>query len=103
MRFLHAAPLVVLAAALIGVLSARDVAAEQTTSLWLPWEGGALWSYTQGPHGLGTEGIDLQPPDAAGKPCDVFHSSFWITAAADGTVLSEKANTLEIDHGNGFV
>jgi hypothetical protein len=103
MRLLHTAPLLVLAVALLGALSVREAEAEQTSALWLPWEGGALWTYTQGPHGVGTEGIDLQPPDASGKPCEAWHSSFWITAAADGTVLAEKANTLEIDHGNGLV
>jgi hypothetical protein len=47
------------------------------------------------------DALDFQPPDAAGKQCEVFTSAFWVVAAADGraTVL---ANAVEIDHENGF-
>lgn len=76
-------------------------AASQTTPLWLPWEGGTTWSYTQGPHGASGEGLDFQPPDAAGQECEKFTSSYWIVAAGDGMVIS-LPNALEIDHGNGF-
>ncbi len=77
------------------------LAANQTVSLWPPWEGGAAWSYTQGPHGSAGEALDFQPPDAAGKPCEGFTSSYWVVAAGDGEVTTQP-NGLEIDHGNGF-
>jgi hypothetical protein len=79
----------------------RSDAATQPLDLSLPWEGGTAWSYTQGPHGLAGGALDFQPPDAAGKPCDAFTSSYWVVAAADGEVIS-KPNAIEIDHGNGF-
>lgn len=81
--------------------STGRASADQPIQLWLPWEGGSLWTYTQGPHGADLEALDLQPPDAAGKPCETFHSSFWVTAAADG-IVTVIPNAIEIDHGNGF-
>jgi hypothetical protein len=75
--------------------------AQQPIQLWLPWEGGTLWTYTQGPHGPWVEALDFQPPDAAGKPCEIFHSSFWVVASAPGTVR-DMANGVEVDHGDGF-
>ena len=92
---------IVLTGVLIGIGSPAKAGAVQPIQLWLPWEGGSLWTYTQGPHGQDLEALDLQPPDAAGKPCEVFHSSFWVTAAADGTV-TDIPNAVEIDHGGGF-
>jgi hypothetical protein len=87
--------------ALLALGSPAKSGAEQPIQLWLPWEGGTLWTYTQGPHGQGVEALDFQPPDAAGKPCEVFHSSFWVVAAAPGTA-TVIANGVEIDHGDGF-
>ncbi len=99
-RFLSAGVAAV-AVALLAFGSPGDSRAEQSIQLWLPWEGGTPWTYTQGPHGDGAEALDFQPPDAAGKPCDWFHSAFWVTAAAPGKV-TEIANGVEIDHGDGF-
>jgi hypothetical protein len=91
----------VIVVALMAFGSPAKTGAEQPTQLWLPWEGGTLWTYTQGPHGPNVEALDFQPPDAAGKPCEIFHSSFWVTAAAPGTA-TVLANAVEIDHGDGF-
>lgn len=91
----------VLGLALIVFASPGKAGAEQPIQLWFPWEGGSLWTYTQGPHGADLEALDFQPPDAAGKPCESFHSSFWVTAAADG-VVTVIPNAVEIDHGDGF-
>jgi len=101
-RYVPATMALALVAAFLALSSPGSTGAAQPTTLWLPWEGGTLWTYTQGPHGDFAEGLDFQPPDAAGKPCEVFHSSFWVTAAADGTVANVKPNAIEIDHGNGF-
>lgn len=89
------------AVSLIALGSPAKAGADQPVSLWLPWEGGTLWTYTQGPHGDYGEGLDFQAPDQAGKPCDIFRSSFWVVAAADGVVRT-LANAIEIDHGDGF-
>jgi murein DD-endopeptidase MepM/ murein hydrolase activator NlpD len=86
---------------LIALGSPGKTGADQPIQLWLPWEGGTLWTYTQGPHGEFLEALDFQPPDAAGKPCEIFHSSFWVVAAAPGTV-TVLPNLIEIDHGDGF-
>jgi len=75
-------------------------AATQPNSLWLPWEAGQSWHYTNGPHSGGAA-LDFQPPDAAGRACDGFQSSYWIVAAAAGRVININ-NGLEIDHGNGL-
>lgn len=101
-RLLTAAPLLLLAFTVLLMASPKDVSAAQPNNIWLPWEGGSLWRYIQGPHGGWTEGLDFQPPDAGGRPCEAFHSSFWVVAAADGVVAPKTPNTLEIDHGNGF-
>ncbi|HEV8574404.1 MAG TPA: VWA domain-containing protein [Dehalococcoidia bacterium] len=81
-------------------------AARQPMGLWLPWEAGTSWRLTNGPHGTSSDGygaaLDLQPPDAAGVPCERgFSSAYWVVAAAGGRVL-DRANGLEIDHGNGL-
>ncbi len=86
----------------LAMLSAGDARAEQPINLWLPWEGGSQWTLTQGPHGDFGEALDLQPPDASGKPCESFQSSFYVVAAATGTVASMRPNVIEIDHGGGF-
>ena len=99
-RLLSAAPLLALALVLLFLSSTGKAKADQPINLWLPWEGGTLWTYTQGPH-ANLNGLDFQPPDASGKPCELFHSSFNVVAAAPGRVYV-KPNTIEIDHGNGF-
>ncbi len=99
-RLLSAAPLLALATVLLFLSSTGKAEADQPINLWLPWEGGTLWTYNQGPH-ANLNGLDFQPPDAIAKPCDLFHSSFKIVAAAPGRVYV-KPNTIEIDHGNGF-
>jgi hypothetical protein len=82
-----------------------NVTAAQSVYLSLPWEGGISWLYIQGPHGgLSSpilDALDFQPPDAVGKSCESFVSSYWVVAAADGEVHSIP-NGIEIDHGNGF-
>lgn len=95
------ATVAVIAVAILALGSPAKASAAQPTQLWLPWEGGALWTYTYGPHGPDLEALDFQPSDAAGKPCEAFHSSFWVVAAADGVVIS-LPNAVEIDHGGGF-
>jgi len=93
------------AAVVLLLLIARSPAHafQQNVYLSLPWEGGATWRYSTGPHGPSgiPEALDLQPPDAAGKPCELFTSSFWVVASAPGTVI-DVPNAIEIDHGNGF-
>jgi hypothetical protein len=91
----------ILIAAVLALANSGSARAEQPVSLWLPWQGGSLWTYTQGPHGDGFEALDFQPPDAGGRGCDGFLSSFWVTAAADG-IVSIRANGVEISHGDGF-
>ena len=81
-------------------------ASEQPVGLWLPWEAGTSWRLTNGPHGNSGDvvgvALDFQPPDAAGVSCDSgFTSSYWVVAAAGGTVI-DRVNGLEIDHGSGF-
>lgn len=99
-RLFQAAPVFVLALLLLALSQSGAARAEGPPPLWLPWEGGSLWSYNQGPH-AGANALDFQPPDAAGKPCETFHSAFYVTAAAPGRVYV-KPNSIEIDHGNGF-
>ena len=81
-------------------------AAEQPVGLWFPWEAGTSWRLTNGPHGYSNDGLgvalDFQPPDASGVSCDSgFSSSYWVVAAAGGTVI-DRTNGMEIDHGGGF-
>ena len=93
---------------LVAVIAAADVrpadAANQPVPLGLPWEGGQLWPYLQGPHpswsGQPDDALDFQPADARSKSCN-FTSSEWVVAAADGNVRN-RANGLEIDHGSKF-
>lgn len=101
MRILSLTAPALLIAVLLALAGGGSARAEQPTTLWLPWEGGGLWTYTQGPHGDELEALDFQPPDAGGQPCEGFLSSFWVTAATDGTV-SLRPNGIEIDHGDGF-
>ena len=105
-RFLLFALLAVIAG--LFALDAGDSAqaSEQPVGLWLPWEAGTSWRLTNGPHGYSADGLgvalDFQPPDAAGVSCDSgFTSSYWVVAAAGGTVI-DRVNGLEIDHGSGF-
>ena len=85
------------AAVVLLLLIARSPAHafQQNVYLSLPWEGGATWRYSTGPHGPSgiPEALDLQPPDAAGKPCELFTSSFWVVASAPGlTILPDAAH-----------
>jgi hypothetical protein len=91
-------------AALLAVPSAGSGQESGDPSLSLPWEGGAVWRYAYGPHSgsMGfADALDFQPPDAAGKQCDVFTSAFWAVAAADGRAIV-LPNAVEVDHGNGY-
>lgn len=101
--------LIILLATLAGAVAPFGAdpvdATTQPSGLWLPWEGGKSWRYTQGPHSSSVDGagaaVDFQPPDAGGRSCDGFVSAYWVVAAAGGRVIN-KANALEIDHGNGL-
>jgi len=110
MSFAPRVLLCALLAATAGLLafqfSETTEASEQPVGLWLPWEAGTSWRLTNGPHGYSADGLgvalDFQPPDAAGVRCDSgFSSSYWVVAAAGGTVI-DRVNGLEIDHGSGF-
>jgi hypothetical protein len=73
-------------------------------SLTMPWEGGAVWRYMNGPHtasGPVEDALDLQPPDSAGQTCEAFTSAFWAVAAAPGRAIV-MPNAVEVDHGNGY-
>lgn len=101
--------LIILLATLAGAVAPFGAdpvdATTQPIGLWLPWEAGKSWRYTQGPHSSSADragaAVDFQPPDAGGRSCDGFVSSYWVVAAAGGRVIN-KANALEIDHGNGL-
>lgn len=74
-------------------------------SLQFPWERGQKWYFTGGPHGgwgdfSGWSALDFVPNDRTG--CDP--SSFWVTAAAEGTVIRSETGEVVVDmDGDGFV
>jgi hypothetical protein len=94
-----------LVAAIFGATPLGGSAQEaEMPTITLPWEGGAVWRYMNGPHtfsGTVDDALDFQPPDSAGQTCESFTSAFWAVAAADGRA-TVMANAVEIDHGNGF-
>jgi len=72
--------------------------------LLLPFEPGAAWAFTGGPHaawdaGSGWGALDFAPPDVMG--CAV--SQEWVTAAADGYIVrsSDGAVVQDLD-GDGY-
>jgi hypothetical protein len=73
-------------------------------SMQLPFEPGALWAFTGGPHaawdaGSGWAALDFAPPDVMG--CAVSHQ--WVAAARDGYVVrsSDGAVVQDLD-GDGY-
>jgi LasA protease len=74
-------------------------------NLQLPFEDGAVWSYTGGPHpgwddGSAWAGLDFGPP---GDPIGCAVSDAWVVAVADGTILraEDGAVVQELD-GDGY-
>jgi LasA protease len=73
--------------------------------LRLPWEAGATWYFTSGPHGgWGSDNdraaLDFAPGDG---PLGCTPSSQWATAAASGLVLRSENGEVIIDlDGDGF-
>ena len=70
----------------------------------LPFEPGALWAFTGGPHaawdsGSGWAALDFAPPDVMG--CAV--SEQWVTAVADGFVVrSDDGAVVQDLDGDGY-
>lgn len=74
-------------------------------ALQLPFEQGAIWSFTGGPHPGWGEGsawaaLDFAPP---GEPMGCQASPAWVTAVADGRILRSENGVviLDLDH-DGF-
>jgi hypothetical protein len=73
--------------------------------LQLPFEDGAVWSFTGGPHSAWGEGaawaaLDFAPP---GYALGCVYSPEWIVAAADGLVIRSEAGEVVIDlDGDGY-
>lgn len=78
----------------------------QQPQLALPWEEGAAWYYTGGPHGgwaagSGWAALDFAP-DKDLRGCYV--SQAWLTAAADGVVVYSHMGGLLLDlDGDGYL
>lgn len=74
-------------------------------TMQLPFERGAIWSYTGGPHGGWADGsgwaaIDFAPP---GEALGCVQSDAWVVAAADG-LITRSANGAVVQDldGDGF-
>ncbi len=73
--------------------------------LLLPFEPGAVWAFTGGPHGAWDSGsawgaLDFAPP-AEAEGC--VPSEAWVTAAAAGVVVRAEYGALVVDgDGDGF-
>ncbi len=71
----------------------------------LPFEPGAVWSFTGGPHGGWGDGsawaaIDFAPPDG-GMGCVL--SEAWVTAVAAGLVIRSETGVVVLDlDGDGY-
>jgi hypothetical protein len=92
------------------VLAAEDL----NPPLLLPWQNGQDWrTGIDGFHpSPGVDALDVFPPDTPtggtfrcqGDPgWTAQESAYWIVAAAAGTVTQASADTVKIDHGNGWV
>ncbi len=74
-------------------------------ALQLPFEAGAIWSYTGGPHGgwgngSGWAALDFAPP---GDALGCVFSNAWITAISDGLVLRSENGEVVVDlDGDGY-
>ncbi len=74
-------------------------------ALTLPFENGAVWSFTGGPHGGWGSGsawaaLDFAPP---GEAFGCFQSDAWEVAAADGLVVRAKDGAVVLDlDGDGL-
>ena len=72
--------------------------------LQLPFDGGAVWSFTGGPHsawgvGAAWAAIDFAPP---GYALGCVQSEAWVVAAADGVVLrSDQGEVIQDLDGDG--
>ena len=73
--------------------------------LQLPFESGAVWSYTGGPHGGWNTGsawaaIDFAPP---GEALGCFPSQAWVVASADGEIVySDHGAVIQDLDGDGL-
>ncbi len=73
--------------------------------LRLPWEAGATWYFTGGPHGgwgdgSGRAALDFAPPEHS---LGCMPSDGWVTAAASGWVLRSENGEVIVDlDGDGF-
>lgn len=73
--------------------------------LTLPFEDGAVWSYTSGPHagwgsGSAWAALDFGPP---GDLYGCFVTDSWITASADGVISRSENGVVVLDlDGDGF-
>ncbi len=73
--------------------------------LQLPFEKGAVWSFTGGPHGAWGDGsawaaIDFAPPGEA-QGCVISHE--WVSAVADGLIVrSDNGAVIQDLDGDGF-
>jgi len=73
--------------------------------LALPFEPGAVWSYTGGPHGGWDTGsawaaIDFAPP---GESLGCFPSAAWVTASAAGEIVySDHGTVIQDPDGDGI-
>ncbi len=74
-------------------------------AMQLPFEQGATWSFTGGPHPGWGEGsawaaLDFAPP---GEPMGCQASPAWVTAVADGTIIRSENGVVVLDlDGDGF-
>jgi LasA protease len=77
----------------------------QQPAMALPFETGATWSFTSGPHGGWGGGsawaaLDFAPP---GDALGCVQSDAWVTAVADGLVVRSENGVVVLDlDGDGF-
>lgn len=71
-------------------------------AMQLPFETGAVWSFTGGPHagwgdGSGWAALDFAPP---GDALGCVPSDAWVTAVVDGTVIKSDLGVVVLDLDN---
>lgn len=71
-------------------------------AMQLPFEPGAVWSFTGGPHagwgdGSGWAALDFAPP---GDALGCVPSSAWVTAVTDGTIVRSDLGVVVLDLDN---
>ena len=77
----------------------------QQPEMQLPFEPGAVWSFTSGPHGAYASGsawaaLDFGPP---GDALGCVPSEAWVTAVADGLILRAEQGEVLLDlDGDGY-